>query len=284
MSTSRRWTFTLRDMFALTIAVAVALIWIAAWIPLARVGGHRRQCLNSQQQVGKAVQTRTVTANDRFPGYQNDHNGTRFPWTVSILTELGRGDLYDVFASTQAVPVTRIDILLCPQDPTKFGPDIGPNLSYVINSGCASDNGDKPANGVALDRFHGAEPNTLSYVAEHDGASQTLMLSENLQATRWDKPGRLETTFLWHDTTTPSPIHRINGGSRALPLSPLTARPSSNHNGGVVVTFCDGHAGIISEKISYKVYMQLMTPNGAESDMPATWKGFALRESDFDSW
>ena len=42
-------------------------------------------------------------------------------------------------------------------------------------------------------------------------------------------------------------------------------RPSSNHPGGVVVAFCDGHVRFINEDMAYDVYKQLMTPNGADS-------------------
>ena len=39
-------------------------------------------------------------------------------------------------------------------------------------------------------------------------------------------------------------------------------RPSSNHAGGVNVTFCDAHGMFMSDKIDYHVYMMLLSPDG----------------------
>jgi hypothetical protein len=46
------------------------------------------------------------------------------------------------------------------------------------------------------------------------------------------------------------------------------ARPSSNHPGGVLATFCDGHQQFISEKIDYSVYQHLMTPDDKGAGLP----------------
>ena len=64
-------------------------------------------------------------------------------------------------------------------------------------------------------------------------------------------------------------------------LSEDAARPSSYHTHGVNVAFADRHVKFIDEQIDYQVYMQLMTPNGAESDMPPPWRSYVLNESDF---
>jgi prepilin-type N-terminal cleavage/methylation domain-containing protein/prepilin-type processing-associated H-X9-DG protein len=46
------------------------------------------------------------------------------------------------------------------------------------------------------------------------------------------------------------------------------ARPSSNHRGGVNAVFADNHTEFLVDAIEYKVYQQLMTPNGLRSHMP----------------
>ena len=40
------------------------------------------------------------------------------------------------------------------------------------------------------------------------------------------------------------------------------SRPSSNHPGGVVAFFCDGHVTFLADDTPYHVYTQFMTPNG----------------------
>ena len=62
--------------------------------------------------------------------------------------------------------------------------------------------------------------------------------------------------------------YRINEGRDISPRperEPILSRPASNHPGGVVVSFCDGHVRFISQDIDYDVYKQLMTPGGAGS-------------------
>jgi hypothetical protein len=39
------------------------------------------------------------------------------------------------------------------------------------------------------------------------------------------------------------------------------ARPSSNHPGGVLTTFCDGHTVFVKDSITASVYCHLLTPN-----------------------
>lgn len=140
----------------------------------------------------------------------------------------------------------------------------------------------------------------MDFITTNDGASYTLMVSENLQAGNWatdptvTTPGaapnppyqsdfqlRQNTTFVWYvngmynnaeATPPPYPGVKINALARTAttPLVyPITmmnndglgySRPSSAHPGGVNVMFCDGHNRFISEDIQYNVYTQLMTP------------------------
>jgi prepilin-type N-terminal cleavage/methylation domain-containing protein len=52
-------------------------------------------------------------------------------------------------------------------------------------------------------------------------------------------------------------------------LMPYAARPSSNHRGGVMVGFADGHTAFITDGIDYIAYQSLMTPDNAKSSMPS---------------
>jgi hypothetical protein len=45
---------------------------------------------------------------------------------------------------------------------------------------------------------------------------------------------------------------------------------SSNHGGGAVAFFADGHYQFLRDTIDYKVYQALMTPNGRERRQSAT--------------
>ncbi len=91
------------------------------------------------------------------------------------------------------------------------------------------------------------------------------------------------------DAPTPVPQEEFSVRGISPPTGGLAyARPSSNHPGGVNVVFADGHLHYLSEDIDYKVYTQLMTPNGSEAIVSLPEKGaqqsgwdYQLREEDY---
>jgi hypothetical protein len=128
-----------------------------------------------------------------------------------------------------------------------------------------------------------------------DGTGQTLMLSENIQAGEYSTPeyfspppldiptaarlvsdAQLLTGFVWDwdpaiTNTPPADERCINGKRNYGPRGPVTsyyyARPSSFHSNGVNASMCDASVFFLREDIEYKVYEQLMTSNGAKSNM-----------------
>jgi prepilin-type N-terminal cleavage/methylation domain-containing protein len=178
---------------------------------------------------------------------------------------------------------------------------VAAGLNYVANGGSfdstfMGSSGSNPIQtvsevtaGVILD--YGNVPTMPRMTASNikDGAAQTLMLSENLQTGNW-MGGMVGATGV---TVTPNPNPwsgtvqynlvgmfwtlaslssanakglGINVGrtDQNYPQSVTDfshARPSSNHPGVVVVTYCDGHQDELSEEIAYLVYAQLMAPD-----------------------
>lgn len=65
------------------------------------------------------------------------------------------------------------------------------------------------------------------------------------------------------------------------------ARPSSHHPSGVNAAMCDASVFFLRENIEYKVYEQLMTSNGAKSNMqgprrnPNAPINYVLQEADY---
>lgn len=136
-----------------------------------------------------------------------------------------------------------------------------------------------------------------------DGASNTLLLSENLHAGNWNQamPDGVflpPTAFVWlyaaepgatvapgKPTPVPSvePWQRINGLRTNPPPNVLNTveicRPSSNHPGAVAVAFADGNVRMLSEQIAYHVLQALMTPDTKKSDVPDPT--FLLKASDY---
>lgn len=238
---------------------------------------------------------------------------TEYPvsWVVPMLRDLEHRELYRHWKSGDFLndpggprdPVFKgySELFVCPSHPpTTLNP---PPCSYVANCGQAdvpSFAGDAnsaayPAdwihNGVFFNRHPdpatgalpgGAPPNlgpivtmTKDFISDHDGTTNTLLLSENVNAGSYADlaVGATETFngFVWWPQATVEPNKKINGETdpTAPGYRPIwNARPSSDHPGGVNVVFCDGHTRFLSQDIDYRVYCLLMTPNGQDVATP----------------
>lgn len=125
---------------------------------------------------------------------------------------------------------------------------------------------------------------TQSYISGHDGVSNTLMLTENVDCGNWTDPWEQNVGIYWQpgfvaNTNLPGPgvsqydylllpLKRINedAGGVDSDQNRLLAygRPSSRHPGVVVATFCDGHTQTINSEIDYLVYCHIMTTSGKD--------------------
>lgn len=140
-----------------------------------------------------------------------------------------------------------------------------------------------------------------------DGAQYTIMLSENLQAGQWPDPNGIPAagntttpqtnntylqnteacvSLLWLDTLGTGPgigtgvrinerkdldFNRPSNANNPSGLAAVTvARPSSNHPGGVVMTFCDGRGLFVKDTMDYIVYQLLMTPDSRNAHPAGT--------------
>jgi prepilin-type N-terminal cleavage/methylation domain-containing protein len=127
----------------------------------------------------------------------------------------------------------------------------------------------------------------------YDGAGNTIMLSENINAGRdsvtgaatWSNPSIRSCGFIFPtvggttfaniasapNVTLGSPfINRLkNGVDGSAPF------PNSRHIGIVVASFCDGGVKTLSENLDTGVYVRLITPNAAR---PRSISGFTPEE------
>ena len=130
---------------------------------------------------------------------------------------------------------------------------------------------------------------SLDYVSSNDGSSSTLLLGENINAeTLVPPPSASGVVFggyvpllngnrrpivegdvgmVWW----PNPIPEcatINSCVKGLPTGlpwQSRIRPGSAHPGLVIVSFCDGHAHMLSESIDYQIFRHIMSPNGEKA-------------------
>ena len=107
---------------------------------------------------------------------------------------------------------------------------------------------------------------TVGFIREHDGLSTTISMSENLDATSYvptSAAAKFQEAILWDAAIRTDINHLVGAG-----LSNATARASSDHPGGAVFAFCDGHVRFVNESLDYKIYASLMTSYGAEAAPP----------------
>jgi prepilin-type N-terminal cleavage/methylation domain-containing protein/prepilin-type processing-associated H-X9-DG protein len=306
MSRRRLRGFTLVELLVVITIIgmlmALLLPAVTASIEQARQAG----CKQKLSQLSKAV-TSTESRTNRYPGYRQSINGQLLSWVVVILPDLDRIDVYRDWTEAPPPPSTAttpkrtavyLEFMVCDSDPPeKKEKDV---TSYVCNAGLTDKTGvlaaekHNPANGVFGDRTETTFPHFTNYefISQGDGLSNTLMLSENIQATFWGAvisgssvPSKTEGVFVWHNlgTATKPTIEeqKINGNKTTASLTVDSARPSSFHAGGVNAVFCDTHTIFLREDIDYRVYVQLMTSRNQASNAPQATKHYILSVSDY---
>ena len=318
----RRHAFTIVELL---VVIAIISMLVAITVPAvnsARESARRMKCASRLRQLGMAINV-YENQRGRYPT-MNRPWGTSFAsWVITMLPYLDEEPLFQswhslkvkqtplskVASEMEKLPRPHLPLLVCPTDGT-VDRDM-PAISYMANQGPAQGSGryGKDYNvrelgiflefrinnvGVGTNHMRPGRTTSLAYIQEvGDGASKTLLLSENIQlvlsrpvpdwqgaggsslATRWDLSpntgsarvppvgGQLFNCIGWNFTTTPTPAMRINGDLSNKLLSSETARPASFHPRGVNAVFCDGRVAFLSEDISYRHYIQMMMPRDA---------------------
>ncbi len=177
---------------------------------------------------------------------------------------------------------------ICPEDPRSKADKRQPWTSYVANCGMPDNQTkdkkfppDWPANGVFLDEFGNHDPvifTSPQFVEDNDGASYTIMLSENLDASLWTDSDEARVGFLWAPGdadgrhTPDCLVLFINQERGTGDGSVRFARPSSEHPGGVMMMYCDGRTKFIDQRIDFRIYFAQMSPDGQNAKLPGSDK------------
>ena len=216
-----------------------------------------------------------------------------------------------------------LELAICPTDQpdTKNLPNLSyvinsgtwdvDNVARVLTNGQGGR--DHKANGIGhnlvglLGRYPGIASNRIAgqikqaaqavrvspdFVSSNDGSSLTILLSENIDAGFWigDNSGFAHAanqggvSMAWlNPPATQARINKDVGLTPETEVAPRFARPSSNHDGVVVVTFADGHAETLNEEIDPDVYARLMTPDGQNANINGElipWQAQAVSATD----
>jgi prepilin-type N-terminal cleavage/methylation domain-containing protein/prepilin-type processing-associated H-X9-DG protein len=267
----RRGAFTLPEV--LVVAAIIGLLAALLTPVLARAIGRGRltQCMNNQYQLGFAL-NHYNEKNRAIPGWLHrvttvatGTSGALSYWTVPLLPFLGRTDLYDSWPLLPNTP--SIAVFGCPANrPSK---SLGyPLLHYAANVGAS---GTDWHDGVFLNlQATGARGISLDDIADADGTATTLAFAEKsatgFQPHTWVYLSSMSLQgSLFGSGTSKPPVFGVAAGP--VPTPPIInikatngVTPHSDHVGGAVVAFCDGHTALLSGTIQPYEYAQLLTP------------------------
>jgi hypothetical protein len=282
----------------------------------AREAGRRTTCQNNMRQLGLALVSYD-SSKSRLPSVlvakkASDTRSVARPLLYEIMPQLERTDIYEAYSADaellsgnwppagKALQSIYISFMACPSD---FAPLTGQaHTSFVYNIGMHDANSSPagPRGGTPTGVFSlnsGTASATLGNL--RDGSTNTVMLSENIDARWWTDPWTTMSStltaadyynvgFAWQDTNASTTIQNIhinrNKGNSAGGGGDVNfARPSSGHPGISNVAFGDNHVRPIGEHIDYYVWVQLMSADGRRTDAMTTQvpDGYILDENDY---
>ena len=300
--------FTLVELLVVIAIIGTLMGLLLPAVQSAREAGRRNTCSNNLNQLGKAVIAFDGQRNF-IPGWRNANiasnvTGTTAPtysWPVPLLPNLERRDIYNAGSGnsgnlTGFTPY--IGIFMCPSAPADN--TTTPFLSYAGNCGAVNTAGAYTSGGAAPNKGDGVMFDTnankigLDFVGGGDGTSNTLLFSERSGAKvsvtpQWAFPQTAGTFTILATSAAGTPGFVTSGTSTNFsPINSGTSGdisayywPSSNHPGGVVTAFCDGHVMFLRESISASVLSQLMTSKSDNSSYTGASALPILNEGNF---
>lgn len=260
MAHKTRHGFTLTELLVVIAVIGMLVALLMPAIQAARARARQTQCTNHQKELGTAMLQYT-TAKQRYPGYANASDES---WVVALLPHLGHETAWKRFRAAEpdvrfeAAPT--LDQLVCPSDLDKDLDDLANDsllvaskaayrrnpLSYVVNRGICRNRKDLTHN-ITVRPSDISDPGVTVMISERrarcseedPGPGPYTSLLPSAVGFRWYVDTEAGTDYGITDPETPS------GGGPQL---------SSNHSGGVVVLFCDGHADFLPESTRTSEY------------------------------
>jgi prepilin-type N-terminal cleavage/methylation domain-containing protein/prepilin-type processing-associated H-X9-DG protein len=223
--------FSLVELLVVIAIISALAGLLMPAVQLARESARRSQCLNNVRQIGTALQDYD-SRKRLLPGWRESFVTTTgtiaVSWTVPILPELGRTDLFEAIAKPdQSDDATKKTVpgYVCPTAIDAM--TVEAPLSYAVNAGMGAEvvsSTVTPAeqfrgDGVFVDAAgkvsaYAASRSSLVRVTSGDGAASTLLLSE--------RSGQN-----WTDTISWSVAPIVDEPTNALPQNHIFMYPTA---------------------------------------------------------
>lgn len=296
MKTTTRQGFTLVELLVVIAILSTLMGLLLPAVQNAREAARRNTCSNNLSQLAKAL-IAFDGKRQYVPGWRNKvlwTTGTNLPpWPVMLLPEIERRDIFSL-VETSGIPGNGgvyLELFNCPTSPSSGGT----SLAYAGNCGTPTNGTPNKGDGIMFDNS-GATPVRigLDYVSAGDGCATTLALTEKCGtgvteypswtggtvasptwvASTWD-PGTTAGGLVYSKASAPPGFVLSGTGTGKVVNAPSTTSdpapapynatsfPSSNHPGGVMAAFCDGHVKFVADSVAAAVLSQLMTSKSA---------------------
>jgi prepilin-type N-terminal cleavage/methylation domain-containing protein/prepilin-type processing-associated H-X9-DG protein len=292
-----RFAFTLIELLVVIAIIAVLIGLLLPAVQKVRDAAARTQCQNNLKQIGLALQN-YHDANRQFPpGYSSgvaangDDTGPGWGWAAFILPQMEQQPLFAQISF--AVPIeapqhaaartTIVKSYLCPADSPPQTIPVGPASAngQLTSTTCEL----APASYTAS--FGVSEPgvdgegvffrNSQVRIGDiNDGTSQTILAGERsyrYSLTTW--VGTVTGTKQVPAPGSPLPLEVDEPANFVLShvgeMAAGAAKPfeinnfSSNHTGGAMYVFADGHVRFLTGGTDYTTLKALATRNGGET-------------------
>ena len=286
----KRSAFTLIELLVVIAVVTILATMLLVAVNRARETARRSQCLVQQRDLVTAMITYDKEYNG-LPGYLNQLGTAPIvatpihSWAVAIFPMIGETKRYEFLMKSSPVSnevaqaIVPLPALLCPSDK----PEGNARLNYVVNCGPEKSveiTGDiAPAFTLFKDRrslLTSVNINKKVKIEDiPDGASHTILSSENVDARVWHadwttSPDELEVSpsgsgVFTRDSEVVRSLGFIWGSSNFSNFAPNSptpgTRPSSKHPGTVNVGYADGSAKPMNDDIGITEYLRAVCPD-----------------------
>ena len=272
--------FTLVELLVVIGIIGMLVALLLPAVMSAQEQARQTQCAKQMKDLAGAHLNHAIKKG-RFAGWTA---GTNLPWTVQIMPYLDMQQQYREWVGNSGTPTAKpIDLLICPSNPAETGTEA--KLGYAVNAGRDDEDSNKetlPVNGIDVEPewtavFHDRTSNGAPAVGLEDirdGKRQTMLLSESVALTDWNASGETSQGLVAKLGGT-NTLNDVTGGDPDDPDDPVVGRPSSFHQEGFNVAYCDGSVEFFfvdQEDLDSmaQLYGNMMTPAGAANDIDGT--------------
>jgi prepilin-type N-terminal cleavage/methylation domain-containing protein/prepilin-type processing-associated H-X9-DG protein len=293
----RRRGFTLIELLVVIAIIAILIGLLLPAVQKVRDAAARAKCQNNLKQIGLALQGYHDVNRQFPPGYvsgvtsEGDDTGPGWGWAAYLLPHMEQQPLFNQinFAlpieapANAAARVVLVPSYLCPADTAPNAFPVGPRsmTGQLVSTTCtlapASYTGSFGVTEPGVDGEGVFFRNSQIRIADiTDGTSQTLVAGERsyrYAETTW--VGAVTGSNLVPSSGSPLPLEVDVAAnfvlSHAGEMLSGAARPyeinnySSNHSGGAMFLFADGHVRFLTSSTDSTTLEALATRSGGET-------------------